>query len=181
MDILPPVFKDACTLTRHLGYRYLWIDSLCILQDQDQIADWVEQAAQMGKIYKDAVLCISADASPNSRIGIFEANNVMRAEEAKRPKVKVPYYNSQFPVKKPCYIYPIPLSRHEVEDAGPLGTRAWAFQESALSSRELIWTNLELKWHCRTTTLREMYPWCEMPQSNYNFKQELALATLSEK
>src|SRR5437016_1094573 len=47
---LPPLFQDAVTIARKLGYRYLWIDSLCIVQDDP--ADWDREAAQMWSIYQ---------------------------------------------------------------------------------------------------------------------------------
>lgn len=46
---LPPTFRDAVKITRFLGVRYLWIDSLCIVQDDHD--DWVTQSAQMADIF----------------------------------------------------------------------------------------------------------------------------------
>lgn len=60
MDILPKTFRDAIVITRKLNVRYLWIDSLCILQNCRQ--DWEREAARMHLVYRDAFLTISADA-----------------------------------------------------------------------------------------------------------------------
>lgn len=46
-DRLPATFKDAVLVCRNLGIQYLWIDSLCIIQDDH--GDWEREAAQMGK------------------------------------------------------------------------------------------------------------------------------------
>lgn len=47
---LPKTFQDAVTLCRELGIKYLWIDSLCIIQNDE--ADWVTESAKMGSIYE---------------------------------------------------------------------------------------------------------------------------------
>jgi hypothetical protein len=173
---LPALFKDACFITRKLGYRYLWIDSLCIIQDSPE--DWTEQAAQMGNIYKNSTLCISADASPHSRIGVFEANQGMRnAVLEKSYNVKLRFYSSISPTKEVCFVYPVPFALKEgLKDSGSLGTRAWTFQESALAGRELSWGKVEMKWFCRTKRLSEKYPWFEIRSEavKANFKRDLA-------
>ncbi|KAF2195046.1 heterokaryon incompatibility, partial [Zopfia rhizophila CBS 207.26] len=51
-------FKDAVEVTRDLGAQYLWIDSLCIIQDD--MDDWAFEAAQMGKIFEQAYCTIAA-------------------------------------------------------------------------------------------------------------------------
>lgn len=65
-NILSPVFKEAVIITRQLGFRYLWIDSLCILQQDDE--DWDRESMQMGQIYMCAVLNL-ADATPGGGWG----------------------------------------------------------------------------------------------------------------
>ncbi|KAK1707868.1 hypothetical protein BDP67DRAFT_581527 [Colletotrichum lupini] len=45
---MPQTFQDAVTMTRKLGIRYLWIDALCIVQDD--IADWSREASTMGDV-----------------------------------------------------------------------------------------------------------------------------------
>jgi hypothetical protein len=62
---LPPLFEDAITISRNLGIYHLWIDALCIVQDDKK--DWNQQAPQMGEIYANAyvtITCASA-ASPS--------------------------------------------------------------------------------------------------------------------
>ncbi|CAM6006497.1 unnamed protein product [Sphagnum balticum] len=69
---LPLSFQDAVTITRKLGYRHLWIDSLCIIQDSAK--DWNLESGSMGHIYSNAVVCIAAEAAPDSSLGIFESS-----------------------------------------------------------------------------------------------------------
>ncbi|EUC27854.1 hypothetical protein COCCADRAFT_110624, partial [Bipolaris zeicola 26-R-13] len=49
---LPRTFQHAVTATRNLGYRYLWLDALCIVQDSVQ--DWERESQKMGVIYSQA-------------------------------------------------------------------------------------------------------------------------------
>lgn len=62
-------FQDAIDLTRQFGVRYLWIDALCIVQDDEE--DWLREAAHMFEIYNKALFVISASHSPHSETGLF--------------------------------------------------------------------------------------------------------------
>jgi hypothetical protein len=64
---LSKTFQDAIRISRELGERYLWIDSLCILQDDPQ--DWEEEAAKMHTIYGGATLTIAALSAEDGRGG----------------------------------------------------------------------------------------------------------------
>lgn len=66
---LPNTFQDAILATRMLGVRYIWIDSLCIIQDNAD--DWAKEASLMHKVYKNAMCNLSASASRNSNEGLF--------------------------------------------------------------------------------------------------------------
>ncbi|KAK2050895.1 HET-domain-containing protein, partial [Colletotrichum caudatum] len=69
LDGLPPTFRDAVSITRSLGIRYVWIDSLCIVQDSEE--DWELESARMGAVYASSYLTIAASASPDSTGGCF--------------------------------------------------------------------------------------------------------------
>lgn len=75
---LPQIFRDAIIVTRQFGYRYLWIDSLCIIQDSSE--DWNKESAKMAEIYSRAALTISADASQSAHHGMFESANQGRSQ-----------------------------------------------------------------------------------------------------
>ncbi|KAJ4286394.1 hypothetical protein N0V88_008017 [Collariella sp. IMI 366227] len=68
-DRLPQTFREAITFTRQLGVRYLWIDSLCIVQDDQR--DWRCEAARMAGIYEHSMLVISATKSHGAYGGLF--------------------------------------------------------------------------------------------------------------
>ncbi|KAF2180235.1 HET-domain-containing protein [Zopfia rhizophila CBS 207.26] len=70
--ILPKTFKDAINFTRRLGLRYIWIDSLCIIQDDQSIpSDWQRESAKMASIYQRSHVTLAASSSPDSHGGCF--------------------------------------------------------------------------------------------------------------
>lgn len=66
---MPLNFQDFIHITRGLGLNYLWIDSLCIIQDS--ISDWEYEAARMGDVYSNATITIAAAVAKNSAAGIL--------------------------------------------------------------------------------------------------------------
>jgi hypothetical protein len=71
LDELPKTFQDAIQITKCLGIRYLWIDSLCIIQDSTQ--DWGKEAAAMSQVYKNAYWYIAATSASDSSVERFFA------------------------------------------------------------------------------------------------------------
>jgi hypothetical protein len=66
---LPRTFQDAISYTRRLGISYLWIDSLCILQDDKD--DWERECVMMGTIYRNSFLTLAATAAEDGSRGLF--------------------------------------------------------------------------------------------------------------
>jgi hypothetical protein len=114
---LPVLFYDAIILTRQLGYQYLWIDTLCIIQDST--ADWELQSAQMGYIYKESALTIAAEASEDCTVGIFESTDISKEESF----LEISTHSSKHGTQGVLY-----LGRNLVENSaarkGPLSRRA---------------------------------------------------------
>lgn len=77
MSLMPANFYDATVVTRKLGYRYFWIDSLCIIQDSTE--DWETESQSMGNIYMNASLTIAAGAAKDSDGGMLRDD--YRAED----------------------------------------------------------------------------------------------------
>ncbi|GAP92189.1 putative heterokaryon incompatibility protein [Rosellinia necatrix] len=69
ISLLPNTFQDAIEITKRLGIRYLWVDCLCIIQDD--APDWERESSRMAEIYRNAYLTISASASTDSYSGCF--------------------------------------------------------------------------------------------------------------
>lgn len=141
---LPKTFQDAVMVTRAIDLQYLWIDSLCIIQDDND--DWLRESQQMGALYERARVTIAASGAKDSSEGCFLP---LPAPEC---TVELPYFNSHgleagsiFVAKRPnrdAISYWGPLS-------SPLRKRAWATQEWILSRRTLHFTKAGLIWSCR--------------------------------
>ncbi|KAF2787240.1 HET-domain-containing protein [Melanomma pulvis-pyrius CBS 109.77] len=135
-DALPKTFQDAVTYTRRLTLQYLWIDSLCIIQDD--IDDWNTQAAQMAEIYRNGIITLSAAASKGPDDGLFVMTR------SKHIAVEVPLPSNATGGPKFFTRYPIP---HSAGDH-PLLTRGWVLQERLLSPRVLHFGAFEMIWEC---------------------------------
>jgi hypothetical protein len=68
---LPANFRDAVSIARELDIQYIWIDSMCIIQDGDNGQDLRRELVKMGSIYQNANLTIAAVSAPNSSEGCF--------------------------------------------------------------------------------------------------------------
>lgn len=71
----PRTFRDAILITRALGYRYLWIDSLCIIQDSE---DWFHEASTMGDVYSNSQCTLAAIYAYNSTEGLLRPRDPRR-------------------------------------------------------------------------------------------------------
>lgn len=60
---LPQTIQDAVTVTRRLGFKYLWVDSMCIVQEGDEGNDYHEECAKMDQVYGNATITITASFS----------------------------------------------------------------------------------------------------------------------
>jgi hypothetical protein len=86
MSSLPKTFQDAVVATRALGFHFLWIDSLCIVQDDEN--DWRRESQMMGTVYERAVITLAASAAPDSTHGLFVQRPYARI---KFPSVQLPF------------------------------------------------------------------------------------------
>ena len=66
-------FAQATEVTKSLGIQYLWINSLCIVQDSSE--DWSKESLKMGQIYQNATITLAADAAQNTSEGLFPDSN----------------------------------------------------------------------------------------------------------
>jgi hypothetical protein len=135
---LPLTFQHAIEVARQLNIRYIWIDSLCIIQKDP--ADWEREAGKMADIYRGSYITIAATSASGPHEGFVFATR------------RVPYHsvnlqlihrfkNSQYPVDPE----PGPLKR-----TMPLLTRAWTYQERLLAPRVLHFAFSEVVYDCYT-------------------------------
>lgn len=97
---LPQTFADAVTVCRRLDVRYLWIDSLCIIQDSHE--DWEREAARMANVYANSYLTIAASSSPDSGGGCFPSWEVRSQKPYLSPEARsiaLPFIGDTAPVR----------------------------------------------------------------------------------
>jgi hypothetical protein len=180
---MPANFHDACIATRKLGYQYLWIDSLCIIQDSKE--DWEIESAKMGDIYMRASLTLAAAAAKDSDGGMFETGYeksnfkdfepskwfLVDRKETNRYALSFPSPSNQQQFKS-CHVL---ISKEDgkgkveltpwntfsdLEEnwfrcvvVGPLAHRGWTLQERTLSPRSLCYGNRQIYWQCPSSRL----------------------------
>ncbi|KAF4627580.1 hypothetical protein G7Y89_g10574 [Cudoniella acicularis] len=147
---LPKTFQDAIQVTRSLGIRYLWIDSLCIVQDD--LEDWARESSRMASIYRDSYLTLSATSARDGSEGLFKPREVQigcvkltapGSEEviatllARRGRKHTCFQGTHTDIWKN-------------DGLEPLMTRAWVYQERLLSRRLLHFASDEMIWECQT-------------------------------
>ena len=144
---LPKTFQDAVMVTRSMGVCFLWIDSLCIIQDSAM--DWVNESSKMRQVYKNSYLNIAAAASHDATGGLFYPRFPLSitscfVQYGRGPDMK--YAGSTYKAER--------TSGAELV----LFTRGWAFQELLLAPRTLIFGKKELHWKCYELEGSETYP-----------------------
>ncbi|KAK1768176.1 HET-domain-containing protein, partial [Phialemonium atrogriseum] len=139
MKQLPTLYRDAVIVTRSLGLKYLWIDSMCIIQDSED--DWAAEAASMGSIYRHSYLTIFALDARDCREGIL----IQRPRSATSPDERAAREALQ----------PSPFRLRNIFRSSHLCQRAWALQERLLSPRILYYSTSEMFWECLACTAQE--------------------------
>jgi len=145
---LPKTFQDAVVFTRKLGFRYLWIDALCIIQDS--VEDWTQEAGEMANIFKNATLTLAAASSSNSAGGLFRKNKTTTeicAELGMETMDGTAFCIREFP--NPDFFAYTAVDQPFRGKVSPLMKRGWAFQERHLSQRVVYFTPQQLVWECR--------------------------------
>jgi hypothetical protein len=139
---LPKTFQDAVSFVYRLGIRYLWIDSLCILQDS--IDDWLREGSNMSHIYSDSFITLSATLGEDSYKGLFTTSDPCHISQ---PLITTGVDESLVRI-----LHRVPLThtyQDESADPWPLSSRGWVLQERLLSPRVLLFEREELVWECR--------------------------------
>ncbi|KAH7077394.1 heterokaryon incompatibility protein-domain-containing protein, partial [Paraphoma chrysanthemicola] len=143
---LPKTFKDAMLVTTQLGYEFVWIDSLCIIQDSNE--DWVRESALMGEIYRNSACTIAALGAKDSNGGCFQE------------RCALSFLGCRF---GPDFV----IMGERQQDW--LHSRAWVLQERCLATRTLNFganfvsydcvegSNDEMNWTQQMPTLKGRY------------------------
>ena len=153
---LPKTYQDAITTTITLELEYLWIDALCILQDQ--IVDWDTESQKMDQYYGNSIITLCVDSAEGleagflepKRSGLFDPLHIRQTlPSGERGNLLISrhmYTHKRWDTK--INNYTTGLWRANVEIC-PLATRAWALQERFLSPRKLHFGAEDTFWECR--------------------------------
>jgi hypothetical protein len=143
---LPKTFQDSILVAQRFSIAYLWIDSLCIIQDS--LEDWRKESVLMGNVYSSSYCNISATAAVDGADGLF-----CDGQMSDLRMVQLSAYNDERP-----------LSAHHSDfftksiDSAPLNKRGWVLQERLLSRCNLHFGEKQLLWECCEENACEIMP-----------------------
>ena len=157
-DSLPTLYQDAVLLARWLNVPHLWIDSLCIVQDDEKERDC--EIARMGNIFQSAFFVVIAASSESPRTGFLRRKSrAFLLEDWKGyvwRKVNMVHYGELIKLDG------IKVRRRVIEHgqvdacrSDRIAARAWTYQERLLARRCLIFRNHDIAWECKSTCFCE--------------------------
>jgi len=195
LALLPQTFRDAVAVTRELGIEYLWIDSLCIVQDDEE--DWAREASRLGEIFEGAVVVLSATAAEDGSVGCFGSRGETRDVQVVTA-ADVPGLKGEVSVRKRrgseehAWLSAADLNENEKAKA-PTLSRGWCFQERLLASRVVHFAADELVFECKSKCrcecggvdqlgMKAMYlPLVQRPELQQATGPEQAVVSLQDK
>ncbi|KAJ8457110.1 hypothetical protein ONZ51_g11722 [Trametes cubensis] len=159
---LPQTIRDAVRVTQALGVRFLWMDSLCIIQDSQE--DMHRELARMRDVYRYAYVTIDAASAASVNEGFLKDRRPLNSD-AMLPFIcpRDPAETSTSKTPQIGMVYLVNdddsaadrkdvLTHGDGHDSGYTGGRAWCLQEALLSTRSLVFTSETLQLRCYTET-----------------------------
>ncbi|KAL6362171.1 hypothetical protein LRP88_04248 [Fusarium phalaenopsidis] len=143
-DVVPKTLFDAIKVAQSIGFKYLWVDSLCIIQDDDD--DKRQQLSFMDCVYANAYCTIAAVSALHADMGIAG----VRESLMRHPQQAMVPVSSSLRLIRSTHLY-----TGTAYEKSPWKRRAWTMQESLLSRRLIMFTDDEVFWRCQKAT------WCE--------------------
>lgn len=162
MEQLPSTFRDAIRITREFAIDYVWIDCLYILQDSE--TDWEDVSRDMGGVYANSLLTISAAVSTNASYGILTKSVETQrfghlayrklSDSSKRDTVLISARN-EWPESSAKILSPYCYNGLNGGcwggpwEGAVLVPRGWTLQENILPPRILIYGSQQIYWRCQ--------------------------------
>jgi len=156
LSMLPKSYRDAILVAKGLSIQYIWIDSLCIIQNS--LEDWEFESAQMGLVYSHAWCTIASSSARSCHEGMHlkrkekEASCGFMAQDSQHRQMQVRLFETQ-------------TTWESFYQSNPLNKRGWTFQERELSPRVLHFSEDQMWWECRTVRKQEDKPPEPIPRS----------------
>ncbi|KAF5866564.1 hypothetical protein ETB97_011449 [Aspergillus alliaceus] len=165
VNVLPQTLQDAVQSTRDLGYQYLWVDALCIIQDDEE--DIKREIGAMADIFRSSLATILAATSSSVSEGYLKTPRKLRpfiTLSVQLPNGKT----GEIQIGHPCQF------AHFGWHLGPLAQRGWTLQESLLATRILYYGPYEVLFHCQTFGYRRLFPsYIKYPEDEQSSSREL--------
>jgi hypothetical protein len=154
-DHLPRTFQDCILIARRMDIRYIWIDSLCIIQDKDDVTDWLREAALIHSVDSNSFCNISATGAADSSNGLFFTRDpqMLGSVEVELKLVGLEKTETSTTYTLIDFLF----WRNELSRAH-LHKRAWVVQERLLAPRVLHFGEKQLFWECCEMDAAESYP-----------------------
>lgn len=157
LDHLTPNFRDAVLICCKLGLDYIWIDSLCIIQDDG--ADWEVEAANMADIYRGSYLNIAATGARDAYGGIIGLSSLKDAQDRLTTIRDGGTDLTSKATSDETYVIQSEVGAEEYNllssQTFPYLTRGWVLQEQALSPRTVLFPQGQMFWQCRKSFISE--------------------------
>ncbi|KAK2769598.1 heterokaryon incompatibility protein [Colletotrichum kahawae] len=145
---LPQTVQDTIKVCVKLGVKYLWVDALCIVQDDS--ADWNVESARMMDIYANSFVTITAREPSSCKIGFLGRQQLGSTEWQKPIRARVP--PGLGPSGDRLFVRGGEVEQFQVFS---LDSRGWCLQENILPQRRLVFDGREMAWHCRERNMCE--------------------------
>lgn len=164
---LVKTYREAFQVARDLGFWYIWIDALCIIQGNKE--DWENESRKMGEVYGNAALTIIAARSGDSKDGFLKNDFSPAVDPCPIP------YGRQDKNGREIHGLFVGLDRSEFKTtmaADPVQTRGWCLQEAELSKRNLVLGTDGVSWQCKKTDYFEDEVWKFVHKRDVEWKGE---------
>jgi hypothetical protein len=145
---MPKVFQDTIALCKKLSIRYLWIDALCIVQD-DRL-DWEQEGSQMGKVYENAFVTVVPLAAHTCNEGFLQRSQEtveIQFQSTVRPDLDGKFYLRHVPQFNLDNWHFFGLKSMELSSS-TWSKRGWTFQEDTLSTRIVYFRQTMMFYEC---------------------------------
>ena len=150
IEDLPNSLRDAVTLTQKLGLSYLWIDALCVIQDND--VDKAIEVSRMATIYENAAVTIASSRTNGAQESFLSSRSTFDGRHfGNDSKHELFGFNYHCRDGQSGSIVLMHKYTPKLYDQEPLDQRGWAFQERLLSPRIVDYRSEQTKWTCRTS------------------------------
>jgi hypothetical protein len=147
---LPKTLQDAIELTRKLNLRWLWVDSLCILQDDPK--DWSRESAKVCTIYENPYVTIVATATSNGNDGL----KVVKSSSSPIYSIQSRFVHQTTAQTPHGITYLRRGADYErSHERSSLWQRGWVIQEMIISRRTIHFAHDQVNWSCRKSNASE--------------------------